>query len=132
VKRRIAVTFVILALWAAGVEARLVYLQVYAHKFYQDRAAHQQQNEVELAAPRGDILDRSGNLLAYSVGARAIMALPKGVDDAPETAAELCRALGDCTAADRRALADRLSGTRPSTCGAPATCRRIRLIGSTS
>lgn len=115
VKRRIAVTFAVFAVWAAGVEARLVYLQVYAHQSYEDRAVHQQQNTVRLAASRGDILDRAGNVLAYSVDGRSIIANPKEIKDPAATVGELCAALRDCTRAEQQGLVDRLANGRSTT-----------------
>jgi cell division protein FtsI (penicillin-binding protein 3) len=112
VKHRIGVTFVLFAVWAAGVEARLVYLQVIAHAKYAERALDQQQKTIEPPAPRGDILDRHGNLLAYTVGGSSLIAFPTQVDDPAATAKAICQALTDCTAADRKALAEKLSSGR--------------------
>jgi len=109
VKRRIAVTLAIFAAWATVVEARLVYLQVIAHDKYEERALDQQQKTVRPSAPRGDILDRHGSLLAYSVTGKSVVVFPKLVENPEKTAAALCQALDDCSAAERRSLIDRLS-----------------------
>ena len=50
VKQRVNLVFVLLAGWACVIEARLVYLQVYAHVYYQERAQHQQQNTIAVEA----------------------------------------------------------------------------------
>jgi hypothetical protein len=62
-------TTVIIALWMAGIEARLVFLQVVEHGDLVARATRQQMSRSNAAAKRGDILDRRGQVLATSVSA---------------------------------------------------------------
>ena len=107
-KRRLVVAAVGLLLWSAGIEARLVYLQVYRHADLVVRAERQQMRTVAASAKRGEILDRRGHVLAYSVDADSIYAVPTEIGDPSQAAAALCGALGDCTPADRQALADRI------------------------
>ena len=76
VKTRLLVVLGVLAVWAVGVEARLVYLQVYSHEDYAAEGAQQQRNVFEPEAPRGDILDRNGQLLAYTVQSIDVFADP--------------------------------------------------------
>ena len=66
----------LLSLWTAAIEARLVYLQVIEHADMMARANRQQLRTVKLAAKRGEIVDRNGHLLAYSVDADTIAADP--------------------------------------------------------
>ena len=47
-------------------------------------------------------------MLAYSVDADTIYAVPTEIGDAEAAAASLCGALGDCAAKDRQALAERI------------------------
>jgi len=110
VKRRTLVLFAVIACWVAGLEARLVQLQVFLHDEYSAIAEAQQRSIINIAAPRGDITDRHGRLLAYSVEADAIMAIPNLITDARGTVAALCQALGDCTPRERTDLIRRLSG----------------------
>jgi cell division protein FtsI (penicillin-binding protein 3) len=63
---------------------------------------------VETTAKRGDILDRSGRVLAYSVDADSIYAVPTDIADADAVAAALCGALDDCGARERQALTERI------------------------
>ena len=63
---------------------------------------------VEAPAKRADIVDRNGQLLAYSVEADTIYAVPTEIGDPLKASAALCGALDDCTAKDRAALADRI------------------------
>ena len=107
-KRRLVVAATGFLLWSGVIEARLVYLQVYRHIDLVARAERQQLRTVAAAAKRGDILDRRGHVLAYSVDADSIYAVPTEIDNQPHAAAALCRALGDCTTGDRQALADRI------------------------
>ena len=110
--RRIFVAAGLFGLWVAGVEARLVYLQVFQHTDLVARAARQQMRTIAAPAKRGDILDRRGHLLATSVEADSIYAVPSEIDNSQKAAIRLCAALGDCTGRDEQALAERLGRQR--------------------
>ncbi len=59
--------WIVLTLCMVGlVGGRLVYLMAVKSDFYQQKAAEQQLYDIELAAERGQILDRNGELLATS------------------------------------------------------------------
>src|SRR5436190_7694312 len=107
-KSRIVVAAVGLFVWSAAIEARLVYLQVYRHGDLVARAERQQLRTVAASGKRGEIRDRRGHVLAYSVDADSIYAVPTEIADPDPAAASLCRALDDCSPADRQALADRI------------------------
>jgi cell division protein FtsI (penicillin-binding protein 3) len=112
IRQRVLITAVVFAAWTLVVEARLVYLQVVSHERMVQLAARQQSDTRTLPAKRGDIVDRRGRLLAYSVDADTIYAVPYEVRDQAKTAAALCRALEGCTKKDQAALADRLAADR--------------------
>ncbi len=114
-RRRVSVAAVILAVWAVAIEGRLVVLQVVEHDSLVDRAERQQLQTRPLAAKRGDILDRNGHVLATSVDADTIYAVPSAVENEAETARKLCAAFGDCTARERTELIDRLKQQRSFT-----------------
>ena len=99
-------------LWAVAVEARLVYWQVVKHDEMVSEAADQQSRKVKLLAPRGEILDRHGALLAYSVDLDTIGADPRMAGDPQQAVATLCSALGDCTRDEARALVQRFRSGR--------------------
>jgi cell division protein FtsI (penicillin-binding protein 3) len=67
--------------WAAVIVARLVYIQIVHHADYQKLAQQQQQQVVELQAPRGMILDRSGQRLAMSLRAESVVVDPLRIPD---------------------------------------------------
>jgi cell division protein FtsI (penicillin-binding protein 3) len=98
-----------MALWAAGIEARLVHLQIVQHEEMLARAQRQQKREIKLTPARGDIVDRQGRLLAYSVDGNALVADPQDIDNPPAVAAQICRALGECDAGRKAALLGRLT-----------------------
>ena len=110
-KTRLLVTLGIVTLWAVAVEARLVFLQVVAHDDFVNRARLQQQNVIEPEAARGDILDRNGEVLAFSVESHRVIAYPSRVTEPEKTAAEICDALGDCTAKERAKLVASFMGS---------------------
>ncbi len=110
--RRIVAVAVLLGLWVTGIEARLVFLQVYRHADLVARAERQQERTQSSPAKRGDILDRHGHVLATSVDADTIIAVPSDIDDAASTVAKLCGAFGDCTDKERQSLVDKLGRSR--------------------
>ena len=103
---------IFIGVWIAGIEARLVVLQVVEHRDLVARATRQQMRTMDAAAKRGDILDRKGQVLATSVSADSIYAVPSAIEDPKAVVAALCTALGDCTSKDREALVERLGKTR--------------------
>ena len=107
-KRRLVVAAVGLFVWSVAIEARLVYLQIFRHADLVARAERQQLRTVAASGKRGEILDRQRHVLAYSVDADSIYAVPTEIADATQAAASLCGALGDCSSADRLALGERI------------------------
>lgn len=111
-KRRIGVAAAALALWTMAIEARLVQLQVVQHVDLSTRAERQQNRTVTTFARRGEIHDRNGNLLAFSVDADTIYAVPGEIESPSKVAAALCGALRECSPAERRTLLERLSSRK--------------------
>ena len=108
-RRRIVVVAALLAVWVTSIEAKLVYLQVFKRADLAARAERQQERTQASSAKRGDILDRRGRVLATSVDADTIYAVPTEIDDPRGAARKLCDALADCDARERQSLSDRLS-----------------------
>ena len=107
--RRLTVAAGVLAFWVLAIEVRLVVLQVWQHDELSARAERQQSETQKTPGKRGEIFDRHGRLLAYSVDADTIYAVPTDLVDLPQAAAQLCGALDDCTKKDREQLLERLS-----------------------
>jgi cell division protein FtsI (penicillin-binding protein 3) len=132
-QRRILVVAGALVLWTLGVEARLVYLQVIAHEELVALAENQWNNTSELPAKRGEIVDRRGRLLAYSVDADTVYAVPTEIKDPARTAAALCAVLEECAAKERATLTERLTAKRPFTYirrrVSPLETRKVAALG---
>src|SRR5947199_5837497 len=107
-RRRVCVVAGLFTIWIAGIEAKLVYLQVYDRADLVALASRQQERTQPSPAKRGDLLDRRGRILATSVDADTIYAVPTEIDHPTDVAIQLCDALGDCDAKDRQSLAERL------------------------
>lgn len=107
-RRRLAVAAAALLLWSVAIEARLVYLQIVRHDDLTARAERQQSRTIKAPPKRGEILDRRGRVLAFSVDAETVYADPSEIEDPAAAAAALCGALGDCSPRERAAIADRL------------------------
>jgi cell division protein FtsI/penicillin-binding protein 2 len=112
IRRRTIVLTGIMVCWVAAVEARLVYLQIVVHAHLVARAERQQLRTIAAPAKRGDILDRRGRVLATSVDADSVYAVPSEIRDGAGVVEKLCGALRDCTARDRQTLLDRLQRQR--------------------
>jgi cell division protein FtsI (penicillin-binding protein 3) len=111
-RRRLAITAAVLLAWSAAIETRLLYLQVFQHAELMSRAERQQMHTVTSPAKRGEILDRKGHVLAYSVDTETVYADPREIDDPVKAANSLCDALGDCSRDDRQQLRERLSSRK--------------------
>ncbi|HEU4692478.1 MAG TPA: penicillin-binding protein, partial [Vicinamibacterales bacterium] len=83
-------------------------LQIFRHADLTARADRQQSRTIESPAKRGEILDRNGRILARSIDADTIYAVPTELGDPDQAAATLCKALRDCEAGDRAAIAERI------------------------
>lgn len=108
VRARLLVCAAFFGLWTTAIEARLVYLQVFQHAELAGRADRQQMRTVVPPANRGEIFDRKGRVLAYSVDADTIAAVPNEIDDPDDVAAEVCGALDGCGPDRRQAIAKSL------------------------
>jgi cell division protein FtsI (penicillin-binding protein 3) len=107
-RARIVVCAVVFAAWTAAIEARLVYLQVYEHSTMQALANRQQLKTMKLPPRRGEIFDRNGRVLAYSVDADTIAADPTEVKDPATAAAAVCGAILTCGPDLQREMTERL------------------------
>ena len=86
---------------------RIVFLCVVAADEYSKEASDSRLTEITVEARRGTIYDRNGNILACSVDATTIYAVPSEVADAPGTATILAALLGK----DAKDLEEKLSGS---------------------
>jgi cell division protein FtsI (penicillin-binding protein 3) len=119
-RQRLFVLACVVFVWVAGIEARLVFLQVISHGDLMARAQRQQEDREIVPAARGEILDRHGTVLAMSVRGYALEAarrrtkdtdvevLRQLVQDPDVAAARVCQALDRCTREDRLAMAQQL------------------------
>lgn len=82
----------IFAFWVTLIALRLVWLQVFRHHDFVERAAKQQQRTFEVAPRRGVLYDRNLHEFAMTVLADSIYAVPSEIGDArPATAAALAK-----------------------------------------
>ena len=110
VRRRLLTAGLVFAVWTVAIEARLIFLQVFSYDDLMARAQGQQRDSIETHPKRGEILDRHGRILAYSVDGDDIYARPREIDDAPSVTAQLCDAI-DCSDEERSVIDARLAGS---------------------
>jgi cell division protein FtsI (penicillin-binding protein 3) len=96
----------LLALGFAGLAARAAYVQVLGNDFFQNQGQVRFARTLELPANRGRILDRNGLILASSVEAKSIWAIPEDVNKADKKLNELARLLEMPLADLRKRLAN--------------------------
>jgi len=65
-----------MALWALAILSRLIWLQVFSHERYQQRAQNQHITRVPVPAIRGEVRDRRGISLALSTKAESLFCTP--------------------------------------------------------
>jgi cell division protein FtsI (penicillin-binding protein 3) len=109
VRGRVLVAAAVFAVWAAGIEARLVWLQVFRHDAMLVEATAQKNRTLTLEPRRGDIVDRNGRVLAISVDAVSICGIPNRIDDPAAVANAVCDGLGDCAPQEREKYQQALS-----------------------
>jgi cell division protein FtsI (penicillin-binding protein 3) len=83
-----------IALGFVGLAARAVYIQVIANDFFQKQGAVRFARTLELPSNRGRILDRNGLILASSVPAPSIWAIPEDVERDATQLKRLAKLLG--------------------------------------
>lgn len=83
----------LIAIAFTGLAVRAAYIQVYANAFFQKQGQVRFARTLELPANRGRILDRNGLILASSVPAFSIWAIPEDVNASADQLAELARLL---------------------------------------
>ncbi len=82
-----------IALAFAGLAGRAAYVQVVGNEFFQRQGEVRFARTLELPANRGRILDRNGLILASSVPASSIWAIPEDVEASKAQLAELAQLL---------------------------------------
>ena len=99
-----AVTFIFILL-----AFRLFYLQIIKHEFFLEKANDQRLRIITLSPDRGDIYDRSGSLLATSINAYSVFAVPSEIKNKAETAEIVSKILKE----KRSIILQRLNSGKP-------------------
>lgn len=105
--RRAKTLFYIAAAIALVLGWRLVEVQVFKGPIYAKQALAQRSDTVDVFARRGSILDREGNVLAYSLPSESVYAVPHDLGDPASTIARLQKVLGEIPASTAALLRDR-------------------------
>ena len=95
-----------LALAFVGLGARAAYVQVFGNDFFQRQGEVRFARTLELPANRGRVLDRNGLILASSVVAQSIWAIPEDVDKTDPKLRQLAKLLEMPLAELRKRLAN--------------------------
>jgi cell division protein FtsI (penicillin-binding protein 3) len=112
VRQRLGILAIVVGLWAVAIEAKLAMVQLVEHQGWAARADKQQFDKIKLPSVRGDIVDRTGQVLAMNVPGYEVYVdqIAAANLDARAEAEEICRAFGDCSPKDVAAIATKLKG----------------------
>jgi cell division protein FtsI/penicillin-binding protein 2 len=108
--RRVWLPAALFSVLAAGICARLVFLQVLQHDHYAQLAHEEQAASTTLLARRGSILDRNGNVLATSVDTWDLSVSARAWKD-PAIAAKASERLGALLNVPAASLRDKVAGS---------------------
>jgi cell division protein FtsI (penicillin-binding protein 3) len=95
-----------LAVAFAGLGARAAYVQVFGNDFFQRQGEVRFARTLELPANRGRVLDRNGLILASSVVAQSIWAIPEDVEKSDPKLRDLAKKLDMPLSALKKLLAN--------------------------
>ncbi len=96
-----------LGLAFVALAGRAAYVQVFGNEFYQRQGEVRFARTLDLPANRGRVLDRNGLILATSVVAQSVWAIPEDVDRSDPKLSEMARLLGMSLPELKRRLADK-------------------------
>lgn len=93
-KRKILIVFLCAVFCVLGLSGRLVYLMIFEAEYYQNKAQELHEREREIKAARGEILDRTGLVLATNKTVCTISVIHNQITDAGTVSEVLARELG--------------------------------------
>ena len=115
--RRLKIGRILLVLALGVATLRLVAVQTVYAPALSAKSALQSTTDITLPAERGEILDRNGHPLAFSVEARTLSANPRLIasthgKDTPQYVGEMATAVAQATGQDRTELLNQLTSDR--------------------
>jgi penicillin-binding protein 2 len=90
---KVAVLIIVIGLCMGALIARLVWLQILQNNYYKNQAVENSTRVTFLRAPRGNIYDRHGNLLATNKQSLSMIAVPAQLDNVKDLAFRLAKVL---------------------------------------
>ncbi|MDK2868295.1 MAG: hypothetical protein PWP38_2610 [Clostridiales bacterium] len=100
IRNRIMIFFIIIVVMMAALVVRLYYIQIYSHEELTAMAKDQQNKNIPIPAKRGNILDRNGDKIAFSVKTYTVWARTSEITETYETA----RLIGEALSLDVNAI----------------------------
>lgn len=92
-KRKVTVVFVCAVVLILGLLGRLVYLMIFDAAYYQKKAEELHERERDIKAARGEILDRTGKVLATNETVCTISVIHSQIEDAQKVTQVLAKEL---------------------------------------
>lgn len=94
VRKRIVILFFLILGYMGFLVGRLAWIQFVKGEKYAEMAKNTRLRDVKVEAPRGDIVDRNGKLLAGTISADSVFVMPPQVKNPQTTAQILSEVLG--------------------------------------
>lgn len=94
VRKRIVILFLLILVYLGFLVGRLAWIQLVKGEQYAKMAKNTRLRDVKVEAPRGDIVDRDGKLLAGTISAYSVFVMPPQVKNPQTTAQILSEVLG--------------------------------------
>ncbi len=92
---KVVILALIVVLAMGALVARLVWLQILQNNYYKNQAVENSTRVTFLRAPRGNIYDRHGSLLATNKQSLSMIAIPAQLDNVKDLATRLSRVLNE-------------------------------------
>ena len=92
-RRKICIFCSIVFLCACLLTGRLIYLMLFRHEYYTEKAIDLQQRERQMKAARGEIVDRNGIVLATNEAVCTVSVIHNQITDAEKVIRILCEEL---------------------------------------
>ena len=90
---KVVMLILVIAICMGALIARLVWLQILQNNYYKNQAVENSTRVTFLRAPRGNIYDRHGNLLATNKQSLSMIAVPAQLDNVKDLAFRLAKVL---------------------------------------
>ena len=92
-RKKICIFCFVIFLCGISLMGRLIYLMIFQHEYYTEKAIELQQRERKIKAARGEIVDRNGVVLATNEAVCTVSVIHNQITDTEDVIRMLCEEL---------------------------------------